>query len=149
MCIRDRLKQAGLNDQDLQELKNSGQLKQIRTQIREQGGVDKWLQSEKGKQAMQQIGAQGRVDVSKIKAQGKIDESLQDTKGEQALQQIGAQGDVEESLQDLKGDQAIQQLQQAGLNDQDSQKSTQTHPCLLYTSPSPRDRTRSRMPSSA
>ena len=25
----------------------------------------------------------------------------------------------------------------------------QTHPCLLYTSPSPRDRTRSRMPSSA
>ena len=26
---------------------------------------------------------------------------------------------------------------------------TQTHPCLLYTSPSPRDRTRSRMPSSA
>ena len=27
--------------------------------------------------------------------------------------------------------------------------SPQTHPCLLYTSPSPRDRTRSRMPSSA
>ena len=27
--------------------------------------------------------------------------------------------------------------------------SNQTHPCLLYTSPSPRDRTRSRMPSSA
>ena len=27
--------------------------------------------------------------------------------------------------------------------------SDQTHPCLLYTSPSPRDRTRSRMPSSA
>ena len=26
---------------------------------------------------------------------------------------------------------------------------SQTHPCLLYTSPSPRDRTRSRMPSSA
>ena len=30
----------------------------------------------------------------------------------------------------------------------DSQKS-QTHPCLLYTSPSPRDRQKSRMPSSA
>ena len=29
------------------------------------------------------------------------------------------------------------------------QPHTQTHPCLLYTSPSPRDRTRSRMPSSA
>ena len=28
-------------------------------------------------------------------------------------------------------------------------KNYQTHPCLLYTSPSPRDRTRSRMPSSA
>ena len=28
-------------------------------------------------------------------------------------------------------------------------RQTQTHPCLLYTSPSPRDRTRSRMPSSA
>ena len=26
---------------------------------------------------------------------------------------------------------------------------TLSHPCLLYTSPSPRDRTRSRMPSSA
>ena len=26
---------------------------------------------------------------------------------------------------------------------------TQTHPCLLYTSPSPRDRQKSRMPSSA
>ena len=31
-----------------------------------------------------------------------------------------------------------------------TQHTTQTHPtCLLYTSPSPRDRTRSRMPSSA
>ena len=30
-----------------------------------------------------------------------------------------------------------------------SKKMPQTHPCLLYTSPSPRDRTRSRMPSSA
>ena len=29
------------------------------------------------------------------------------------------------------------------------QPQAQTHPCLLYTSPSPRDRTRSRMPSSA
>ena len=28
-------------------------------------------------------------------------------------------------------------------------QNNQTHPCLLYTSPSPRDRTRSRMPSSA
>ena len=28
-------------------------------------------------------------------------------------------------------------------------QSMQYHPCLLYTSPSPRDRTRSRMPSSA
>ena len=28
-------------------------------------------------------------------------------------------------------------------------ETSQTHPCLLYTSPSPRDRTRSRMPSSA
>ena len=28
-------------------------------------------------------------------------------------------------------------------------KITQTHPCLLYTSPSPRDRQKSRMPSSA
>ena len=28
-------------------------------------------------------------------------------------------------------------------------KNTQYHPCLLYTSPSPRDRQKSRMPSSA
>ena len=30
-----------------------------------------------------------------------------------------------------------------------SGKTRQTHPCLLYTSPSPRDRQKSRMPSSA
>ena len=30
-----------------------------------------------------------------------------------------------------------------------TEKSMQRPPCLLYTSPSPRDRTRSRMPSSA
>ena len=30
-----------------------------------------------------------------------------------------------------------------------SEESTKIHGCLLYTSPSPRDRTRSRMPSSA
>ena len=29
------------------------------------------------------------------------------------------------------------------------EKQYQTHPCLLYTSPSPRDRQKSRMPSSA
>ena len=34
--------------------------------------------------------------------------------------------------------------------DSETSPTTQTHPtCLLYTSPSPRDRTRSRMPSSA
>ena len=32
---------------------------------------------------------------------------------------------------------------------QTPKKSLQTHPCLLYTSPSPRDRQKSRMPSSA
>ena len=31
----------------------------------------------------------------------------------------------------------------------DSTEQSQTHPCLLYTSPSPRDRQKSRMPSSA
>ena len=30
-----------------------------------------------------------------------------------------------------------------------SRKASNVHACLLYTSPSPRDRTRSRMPSSA
>ena len=37
----------------------------------------------------------------------------------------------------------------AATNNLYSIKSTQTHPCLLYTSPSPRDRQKSRMPSSA
>ena len=32
---------------------------------------------------------------------------------------------------------------------QQGQSTAQTHPCLLYTSPSPRDRQKSRMPSSA
>ena len=32
---------------------------------------------------------------------------------------------------------------------QDALQTHQTHPCLLYTSPSPRDRQKSRMPSSA
>ena len=57
------------------------------------------MQSEKGKQALQQIGAQERADVNKIKAQGQLDQALQGLKGKQSLQQIGAQGDVEESLQ--------------------------------------------------
>ena len=37
----------------------------------------------------------------------------------------------------------------AGHRDQFTVFSGLSHPCLLYTSPSPRDRTRSRMPSSA
>ena len=36
-----------------------------------------------------------------------------------------------------------------GLNDGAEINLWQSNPCLLYTSPSPRDRTRSRMPSSA
>ena len=35
------------------------------------------------------------------------------------------------------------------LLDKEFAKSVEDNPCLLYTSPSPRDRTRSRMPSSA
>ena len=35
------------------------------------------------------------------------------------------------------------------LNDNDEESITEIEDCLLYTSPSPRDRTRSRMPSSA
>ena len=35
------------------------------------------------------------------------------------------------------------------INAEDASKNFQPSPCLLYTSPSPRDRTRSRMPSSA
>src|SRR5665811_2515009 len=44
-----------------------------------------------------------------------------------------------------------QQLAQLGLNIEQDQIMNYigTIPCLLYTSPSPRDRTRSRMPSSA
>ena len=38
---------------------------------------------------------------------------------------------------------------QDGLSEVDTQKISSTQACLLYTSPSPRDRTRSRMPSSA
>ena len=60
----------------------------------------------------------------------------------------------------LKADAGINETDGEGVdswNDQSSQTNhatqtdtTQTHPtCLLYTSPSPRDRTRSRMPSSA
>ena len=38
---------------------------------------------------------------------------------------------------------------QLGLTDEDADSSSGGSACLLYTSPSPRDRTRSRMPSSA
>ena len=45
---------------------------------------------------------------------------------------------IAENYPDLKANENFLELQR-----------DQTHPCLLYTSPSPRDRTRSRMPSSA
>ena len=45
--------------------------------------------------------------------------------------------------------QAIQEATDKENNKASAKQTLQTHPCLLYTSPSPRDRTRSRMPSSA
>ena len=40
-------------------------------------------------------------------------------------------------------------LEEAGFVDSEMKKSDKGGPCLLYTSPSPRDRQKSRMPSSA
>ena len=44
---------------------------------------------------------------------------------------------------------ATAQREQALKEERDSQRKITSRNCLLYTSPSPRDRTRSRMPSSA
>ena len=45
----------------------------------------------------------------------------------------------------------VQDVSKAGLAQPNTPNTAlnQTHPCLLYTSPSPRDRQKSRMPSSA
>ena len=40
-------------------------------------------------------------------------------------------------------------IQKTALESRDAAQTAKTYTCLLYTSPSPRDRTRSRMPSSA
>ena len=53
---------------------------------------------------------------------------------------------------DAQAEKALAEMSVAyisALNTEEIYKQNQTHPCLLYTSPSPRDRTRSRMPSSA
>ena len=58
-------------------------------------------------------------------------------------------GEVQDYIQEYRERRETQQLNriQAQIT---GQQQPQTHPtCLLYTSPSPRDRTRSRMPSSA
>ena len=49
----------------------------------------------------------------------------------------------------LKGENALQRLNGLSLEEETSQAFKERYTCLLYTSPSPRDRTRSRMPSSA
>ena len=41
------------------------------------------------------------------------------------------------------------QILENGASTSETERNTRVYPCLLYTSPSPRDRTRSRMPSSA
>ena len=48
----------------------------------------------------------------------------------------------------LAGDLSLQ-LREKGLSKEIKSDNTPVSNCLLYTSPSPRDRTRSRMPSSA
>ena len=47
-------------------------------------------------------------------------------------------------VQQIKVDAAIEELKKSGHG-----QNPKVYTCLLYTSPSPRDRTRSRMPSSA
>ena len=47
------------------------------------------------------------------------------------------------------GDDAAERLARAQVDDAKVALGERGEPCLLYTSPSPRDRTRSRMPSSA
>ena len=67
----------------------------------------------------------------------------------------GIRQDVWENYGDLMFGSDVNTIQemtnfQAGFLHLMDQKWTETfYPCLLYTSPSPRDRTRSRMPSSA
>ena len=68
-----QLKQSGLNDRDIQTLRNAGALDQINAQ----GSVDKWLTSEKGLQALEQISATGQEAIKQIQAQGGIDQRLQ------------------------------------------------------------------------
>ena len=49
-------------------------------QIQEQGGIDKWLKTEKGKQALEQISGQGAEALKQIEAQGFLDEKMQGLK---------------------------------------------------------------------
>ena len=53
------------------------------------------------------------------------------------------------TVQDISGATPFSNSALNYINDINSGVYTQSNTCLLYTSPSPRDRTRSRMPSSA
>ena len=57
--------------------------------------------------------------------------------------------DMQADLVKLRQAVALAIASQKRLRSQSEQASSQAKTCLLYTSPSPRDRTRSRMPSSA
>ena len=56
---------------------------------------------------------------------------------------------LREALKALIAREAARRLAALGGSDPDAKAAPRRRTCLLYTSPSPRDRTRSRMPSSA
>ena len=58
--------------------------------------------------------------------------------------ELTTEGGLDVAMQQAKLQTIVQRLQDSGIR-----VSMFINPCLLYTSPSPRDRTRSRMPSSA
>ena len=87
---------------------------------------------------------------------GLVNEYLEQTRsrfgamlGEKVSEQESVQQKIGESYEELRiADMIIDQLCDF-LHEKGSNDETVTGSCLLYTSPSPRDRTRSRMPSSA
>ena len=88
----------------------------------------------------------GQIDLSQFPNSGDAGQVIQRNADGDGWEIASIEDQFSENFTDLDGNIALSQLPTEGTGSQILQKNTA---CLLYTSPSPRDRQKSRMPSSA
>ena len=113
---------------------------------KDQNTRDKTLAGYQAGLQKNQTRLEGQQQRAGIQTQGAQSRSLARVEGDQARQTQQDAGRIESGL---IGDRGFQDRLTQGQNLQSQENQIGLRGCLLYTSPSPRDRTRSRMPSSA